>query len=235
MLLASVVRAMTGWAFSIIAVPLLSLVFAPLDAVVLNILLALVVTGRNLSAFRGQVSRAVFMPLLLSGLVGTPAGYLMHLALGETGLRILMGTLVVLLALAMLLATPRPRPLSTRALAWAGFASGVLGGSMGIAGPPVVLLFVLTATDMNRARATLGLGLFVVCLTATCAFALGGHVTLPHLMLAGLALPLVLAGDRLGNFLFGRYGGSASRRLSVCLTCLVGMGCMVQGLAALRT
>ena len=47
MLLASVVRALTGWAFSIIAVPMLSLVFPPDQAVVLNILLALAATGQH--------------------------------------------------------------------------------------------------------------------------------------------------------------------------------------------
>ena len=73
-LLASVVRAMTGWAFSIIAVPMLSLVFPPDQAVVLNILLALAATLKNVPGMRGQISRRIFLPLLLSGLVGTTTG-----------------------------------------------------------------------------------------------------------------------------------------------------------------
>ena len=223
MLLASVIRAMTGWAFSIIAVPMLSLVFPPEQAVVLNILLALVATLKNVPAMRGQVSRRIFLPLLLSGLVGTPVGYWLHTAIGDAGLRLVMGLLVLALSATMLLIPPRPQALTLPALTLAGLASGVLGGAVGIAGPPVVVLFMLTATDMGQARATLALGLLTVCLMATCAYLFGGHITAPVLLLFALALPVVLLGDTLGNRLFARYGGQAARRVSVVLTCGLGI------------
>ncbi len=187
-LLASVIRAMTGWAFSIIAVPMLSLVFPPGEAVVLNILLALVATLKNVPGMRGQISGRIFLPLFFSGLVGTPVGYWLHTVVGEAGLRLGMGFLVLTLSAVMLLTTPRARALTLPALAMAGLASGVLGGAVGIAGPPVVLLFVLTATDMGQARATLALGLLTVCLLAACTYWFGGHIT-PHvLLLFALAL-----------------------------------------------
>lgn len=223
MLLASFIRAMTGWAFSIIAVPMLSLVFPPEQAVVLNILLALAATLKNVPAMRGQVSRRIFLPLLLSGLVGTPVGYWLHTVIGDAGLRLVMGLLVLALSAAMLLIPPRPQVLTLPALTLAGLASGVLGGAVGIAGPPVVVLFMLTATDMGQARATLALGLMTVCLMATCAYLFGGHITPPVLLLFTLALPVVLLGDTLGNRLFARYGGQAARHVSVILTCCLGI------------
>ena len=222
-LLASVVRALTGWAFSIIAVPMLSLVFPPNQAVVLNILLALAATLKNVPAMRGQISRRVFLPLLFSGFVGTPVGYWLHTVIGDAGLRLVMGMLVLALSAAMLLIPPRPQTLTLPALALAGLASGVLGGAVGIAGPPVVVLFMLTATNMGQARATLALGLLTVCLMATCAYLFGGHITSPVLLLFALALPVVLLGDTLGNRLFTRYGGQAARRVSVVLTCGLGI------------
>ncbi len=223
MLLASVVRAMTGWAFSIIAVPMLSLVFPPGQAVVLNILLALAATVKNVPAMRGQISRRIFLPLLFTGLVGTPAGYWLHTMVGDAGLRLGMGLLVLALSAAMLLIPPRLQALTLPALALAGLASGVLGGAVGIAGPPVVLLFMLTATDMGQVRATLALGLLTVCLLAAGAHLFGGHITWPILLLFALALPVVLLGDTLGNRLFTRYGGQAARHVSVALTCAVGL------------
>jgi uncharacterized membrane protein YfcA len=226
MLLASVVRALTGWAFSIIAVPMLSLVFPPDQAVVLNILLALAATLKNVPTMRGQISRRIFLPLLFSGLVGTPTGYWLHTMVGDAGLRLVMGLLVLALSAAMLLILLRPRPraltLSALALALAGLASGVLGGAVGIAGPPVVLLFMLTATDVSQTRATLALGLLTVCLLAACAYLFGGHITQPVLLLFALALPVVLLGDTVGNRLFARYGGHAARRVSAALTCGLG-------------
>ncbi len=229
-LLASVIRAMTGWAFSIIAVPMLSLVFPPGEAVVLNILLALVATLKNVPGMRGQISGRIFLPLFFSGLVGTPVGYWLHTVVGEAGLRLGMGLLVLTLSAVMLLITPRARALTLPALAMAGLASGVLGGAVGIAGPPVVLLFVLTATDMGQARATLALGLLTVCLLAACTYWFGGHIT-PHvLLLFALALPVVLLGDTLGNRLFAHYGGHAARRVSVALTCGVGLLSIARGM-----
>ncbi len=223
MLLASVVRALTGWAFSIIAVPMLSLVFPPDQAVVLNILLALAATLKNVPTMRGQISRQIFLPLLLSGLLGTPLGYWLHTVIGDAGLRLVMGLLVLALSATMLLIPPRPQALTLPALALAGLASGVLGGAVGIAGPPVVVLFMLTATDMGQARATLALGLLTVCLMAACAYLFGGHITPPVMLLFALALPVVLLGDTLGNRLFARYGGQAARRVSVALTCGLGI------------
>ena len=134
-----------------------------------------------------------------------------------------MGLLVLALSAAMLLIPPRPQTLTLPALALAGLASGVLGGAVGIAGPPVVVLFMLTATNMGQARATLALGLLTVCLMATCAYLFGGHITSPVLLLFALALPVVLLGDTLGNRLFTRYGGQAARRVSVVLTCGLGI------------
>ena len=222
-LLASVVRAMTGWAFSIIAVPMLSLVFPPEQAVVLNILLALTATLKNVPAMRGHISHRIFLPLLFSGLVGTPVGYWLHTVVEDTGLRLGMGLLVLALSLAMHWITPRPQTLSMSGLALAGLASGVLGGALGIAGPPVVVVFMLTATDMREARATLALGLLTVCLLAACAYLFGGHITLPVILLFAMALPVVVLGDTLGNRLFARYGGQVARRISVALTSGVGL------------
>ena len=232
-MLASVVRAMTGWAFSIIAVPMLSLVFPPDQAVVLNILLALAATVKNVPAMRGQISARIFLPLFFSGVVGTPAGYWLHTVVGEGGLRLGMGLLVLTLSAAMALIQPRPHIVTWPALALAGLASGVLGVAVGIAGPPVVLLFVLTATDMGQARATLALGLLTVCLLATCTYWFGGHIT-PHvLLLFALALPVLMLGDTLGNHLFARYGGQAARRVSVALTFGLGLLSVARGLQGL--
>lgn len=222
-LLASVVRAMTGWAFSIIAVPTLSLMFPPDQAVVLNILLALAATLKNVPAMRGQISRQIFLPLLFSGLLGTPVGFWLHTVVGNVGLRLAMGLLVLALSVTMHLIPPRPQTLSLRALALAGLASGVLGGAVGIAGPPVVLLFMLTATEISQARATLALGVLTVCLIAACAYLLGGYITLPVLLIFAVALPVVMLGDTLGNRLFARFGGQAARRMSIALTCGVGL------------
>lgn len=232
MLLASVVRAMTGWAFSIVAVPMLCLVFPPQQAVVVNILLALAATLKNVPAMRGNISGRIFLPLLFSGLLGTPAGYCLHQVINDSTLRISIGILVLGLSAAMYFVQPRARSLSMVALAIAGFASGVLGGAMGIAGPPVVLLFVLTATDMTKARATLALGLLTVCLVAAVAYLAGGGITHSVWLLFAIALPIVLIGDTVGNRLFARYGGHTSRKMSIVLSCLVGVLSIWRGLAA---
>ena len=232
MLLASVVRAMTGWAFSIVAVPMLCLVFPPQQAVVVNILLALAATLKNVPAMLGNIAGRIFLPLLFSGLVGTPAGYWLHKVVDDASLRIIIGVLVLGLSAAMYLVQPRARSLTVGALTIAGFASGVLGGAMGIAGPPVVLLFVLTATDMTKARATLALGLLTVCLVAAVAYFFGGDINRTVLLLFAIALPIVLVGDTVGNWLFARYGGDSSRRMSIVLSCLVGVLSIWRGLTA---
>ncbi len=235
-LVAAIARAMTGWAFSVVAVPALCVVFPPMEAVVLNVLLALAATAKHLPAVRIQVRRDVFLPLLFSGLIGTPLGYLMQRSMEAASLRIVIGVVVLLLSVAMAaVAAARPRPAhpATRLLWLAGLASGAMGGAVGIAGPPVVLLFIATATDMEQSRATLGLGLFLVCLIAACVFAANGQVTAPVLLMTALALPVVLVGERLGSRLLRRYGKQSALKVSIGLTMAVGLTSVARGVLAM--
>jgi uncharacterized membrane protein YfcA len=220
---AALIRALTGWAFSILCVPLLSLCLDPSTAIVLTLLLALAATGKNLKGIGSQVQKGTFVPILVSGMLGVPLGYGIHQGLPTATLRLMMGFLVVALSLAMALIRSHPRPMSRGWLLAAGLASGVMGGLFGIAGPPVVLLFLATATDMREARATLGLGLFVVSGLAVLFYSVGGYVDGHVLLLALLALPAVLGGDTLGNRLFNRFPKLAFKGLSVAVTCGVGL------------
>jgi uncharacterized membrane protein YfcA len=230
---AALMRAMTGWAFSLTAVPMLALVLPPTQAMLLNILLAIVTTGRSLPSDRHHLSRQVFVPLLTTGLAGAVLGVWLHGLIGDAVLRVTTGALVLALSAAMALVRPRPAPLDRPTLAAAGLASGVMGGAVGIAGPPVVLLFFMRARRIDEVRATLGLGLFVNSAMAAVAFGVKGAIDSTTLLLTALAVPLLLAGERLGRQLLARQGAHAARRVSVALTVTVGLVCFGRGLLAL--
>ena len=73
-IVASVLRAFSGFGFALAAMPLLVLVVEPANAVVLCTVLALVAALRSFRRAMGEADRGALRPLLLGSLIGTPLG-----------------------------------------------------------------------------------------------------------------------------------------------------------------
>ncbi|TXS90167.1 sulfite exporter TauE/SafE family protein [Parahaliea aestuarii] len=225
-------RAFTGFGFALAAVPVFSMIMPPTQAVVLSASLTLAVSLLTLKTYWGQYPLRPMLPMLSLSLLGTLVGASLLAGLSPAQFQLWIGLAVVSASLALTLYRPAqegPRP-GARWRAAAGAASGVLNGAFAIPGPPVVVYAVAAESDPGRARALLMTFFLFSAVMALASYSLAGLVTVQSPLLFLLAFPAMLLGDRLGYYLFHRYGSRLYRQVAVAVLMAVGVTTTLQAL-----
>ena len=227
-LLAGLIRGFAGFGAGLVMAPGFAAVLPPALAVPSLVLLDLLASARLVPSAIGRAHIATVVPLGAAALVGIPLGSWILLGAAERPLRVAI-SLIVLLFAALLAVAPRRRSTPRGpALAAIGGLSGLLTGSMGIGGPPAILLLLSGPRDADDARADLitfiGLTQTVVVIT----YLLQGLLGLAALGLAALLTVPFVAALLLGEQLFRR-----SERRNYRPICLVAIAAIALGGLAL--
>lgn len=219
----------TGFGFVILAAPIMTAYLAPTLVVPVMVSQSLVLGFvMVVHSYRWVRLRRIW-PMMLSGVAVTPVGTLLLVRLDEGVLKLLMGIVVSVTAVAMLLGWQRPAASERAASLPVGALSGLLMGSTGLAGPPVILFFANQGVDQREFRANIVLYLQTVGLLALPSFLVGGVLTADALTLAAQLLPASLAGVFVGIWLSHRVSVALFRRLALFVVVIAGVGAAVSG------
>jgi uncharacterized membrane protein YfcA len=203
-LLAGLIRGFTGFGFSIAAVPLLSLVMPPAQAVPIVLLLQLVVSLNGLpGALRLCDWRSVRV-LALGALVATPIGLagLVYLPAAPVRLciAVIVGAAVLVLGRGFRMAVaPRGPGVLTF-----GVLSGLFNGLAGMPGPPVIAFYLASPVATVIGRASMIVFFLVTSVIALVPLAWLGRLDWPIVSTALLGWPFVWGGSWLGARLYHR-------------------------------
>ena len=152
---AAVVRGYSGFGFSLLSITALSLLFEP-RAIIPSIFILEVAASAHLMVNVWRDVHWQSLRRLAAGcLVGTPAGVYVLARVPPAPLTVALAAIVLLVA--SLLARGfvlRAMPGRTATFA-TGLASGVLNGSLGIGGPPVVMFFFGSPAGIATGRASM--------------------------------------------------------------------------------
>ncbi len=211
--LAAFVHGLAGFAFALLAVPLLSL-FRPLPEIVP--LIALFGFTMNVIMFwlmrRSFPGKSVWGMLLAS----FPGVFLGAKALGvvpEDILRLVLFLTVSLYCLWEVLPYGRKYRLSPRWGPLFGFLGGFLGGLLTAPGPPVVIYVNLLRVGKDELKSALQGVFMVIAGTMILAHGLFGRLSTGLMREYLLFLPVVLLGMSLGQRLYGHLGERAYHRI----------------------
>jgi uncharacterized membrane protein YfcA len=202
---AAYVRGLTGFGMAIILVPLLGLIMAPGQAVVLGILLQLLIGPVGLRLIHADADRATAVPIALIAMATTPVGMAALDATRPDVARLLI-TAVAVGAFAAVLLPKQPeghRP-GRGAVVGTGLAAGILTGFAAMPGPPVVPFYLRRALDPRVARASMLLIFFGTAIAGTLAALWVGIATGKLFVLALLLFPPMWLGNLYGARHFGR-------------------------------
>lgn len=193
--LGAAAQQLVGFGFALLAMPLLTVLIGPQDAVAVEALGSLVGGGAMAWSLRRLVDRPRLRRMILGALPGLPLGALALGLLPDAPLRVAVAgavlVMVVVLARGFHLQGERP---ATEV--GAGAVAGALGASIGIAGPPVVLVLQAARLEQHRFRATT-VAFFTVTNVATMALLVGtGLVGLDAWPAAAVAVPAAVVGNR---------------------------------------
>jgi uncharacterized membrane protein YfcA len=226
-------RGFTGFGFAMAAVPLLALVIALARAVPFVILLQLMAGIWDWREARKQAHWPSLPWLMAGAVVGTPLGTLALASMSADWARLAIagavGLAVVLLARGLRLPAMPGRP----ALAGTGLLSGVLNGVAAMPGPPVIVLYLAGPVAVEIGRASLLVYFSVNNAAGAVATGAAGLVPWNLVLLAGAALPLLLATQWLGRRLFRRVSAGRYRQVALIFLALLAALTAGRALAAL--
>lgn len=223
----------TGFGYNILLVPLLALYIDPkvvVPTIILhNVLLDLAV----LVTARREVNLQRIRLLVLAGLVTTPIGVVLLGVADPEPLRVLIGMVVVLTGVAMLAGFRRSFRDERVASGVAGSLGGMMNGLIGMAGPPVILLFANQGMPPLEFRANIVTYFTAITFVAVVALALDGAITDDVTSLTAATIPATALGVVAGILLHGRVPVELFTRLSLVLVILAGGLAFLAGIVAI--
>jgi uncharacterized protein len=158
--LGAAAQQLVGFGFALLAMPFLTALVGPQDAVAVAAFGSLAGGGVMAWRLRHLTDRRRLRRLVVGMVPGLPLGVVALANLPDAPLRVAVAVVVLImvgvLATGFHLRSERPA-----AEVGAGFVSGALGGSIGISGPPVVLVLQAARMEQHAFRATTA-GFFTV-------------------------------------------------------------------------
>lgn len=228
--LAAIVQSTAGFGFSLMLVPLLSLVIGPKETVVLSNILSAVLEAALLIRVRQSVEWRLGSTLFAGALVGMPLGLLVVIFLSAAALKVVIAVTVIVFTL-MLMRGLRIHSAGRGGNVAAGVVSGILNTSTSMSGPPVVLYLQGRGIAPGPFRATLFAYFSAISAIAVGLLATAGHFTQNVAVAAVVAIPSLVVGGAIGNRLHHRVPEARFRHLVYAILIASAISAIVSALA----
>lgn len=221
-LVAGTISGLTGFGLALILVPTMLLFYEPTTvvsvAIILGIFVALTVIADSWREIQG---RAV-LALLPFAFVGLVVGSQILKVVDEQYIQLFAGVMVVCAAGLLIRSVHLPGAKTRTGTAVAGLTSGTLSTSIGLPGPPVVLLFTARSLPKRNFRVTGAayfLSINLVGLSILFLRDIAGPEDLP---LAAALVPAAFIGKALGTVLLRKVSERRFRLIALGVTALTG-------------
>lgn len=199
---AGLMRGYSGFGTAVILAPVYSLLWGPRAGVPVMLLMELLVSLQLLPGAIKDADRRVVLPLGGAAAVATPFGAWILLTADGEALRRFIGGFVLVFGLLLMSGWryhgSRPLPLNIAI----GTLAGLLKGSTGMSGPPVILYLLAGLEEAKRHRANLILFFATIAVVSVIPPLLGGLIDLPVLVRLAVLLPVMAVSVPIGARLF---------------------------------
>lgn len=214
--IAAVLQSISGFGFSLLAMPLLSIFVDIQDAVVIGTLCGIFTNAVHLRKDFQLVERSIARRISLSALIGMPLGVVVLSVFSATHMRAIIGAVIVVLVFLMMrnfiLKTE-----NTNVDIVLGAFSGLLATSVSTNGPPLVFLLQSKQLDPWRLRATLAYVFTISGCASFIVLMIAGKGSIEAFQYAMLSLPAMYLGTVVGRKARLRVTQEAFKRLMYVL------------------
>ncbi len=220
---AGLIRGFSGFGATMTLAPSLSLVMPPTEAVAIALIMEIAGASQLLPRAAREANWREFAPLTVAACVLAPAGSYFLVTLDPDITRRMIGATVVIFVFIMLAGYRfKGRPSLSASLSVGGLG-GLLLGSTGVGGPPVILYLLSTPSPAETARANIIIHIGVT--SAVLLVMLWLHQVLGVVSLwRGLILfPILITANWAGARLFGLTSEMTFRRFALIFLACVGL------------
>lgn len=209
-----------------VAVPLLSLVMPPLQAIALMLPLLIIMDGFSVKLWWGQFNRKLLIALIPASIIGVVIGYATADQLSEDWIRLILGVIAIVFVIMQLLPTDESKNSkkpNTLLGAIAGASAGFTSFLAHAGGPPLNMFLLKQKLQRSEFLATA-----VYFFAAINLFKLYPYIALEQfnkqvLWQGALLIPVALIGVALGKWLQAHL--SKKVFLNIIYVLLFGLGC----------
>lgn len=232
-LMASMLKGMTGFGFALLALPLLTIFFPMQILVPAMTLFNLFTSIYILSKIKLKVELKYIVPMLLASFIGIPIGVNILQYLPERTMELATGISIFCLSMVFLLSGNKEAPEKRRKkpIVFAGFLSGFMASSMSIGGPPIALAMNRKGYAKERFRKIFALLSVINALIATALYVAKGMFEPFSLKFTLFLFPVMLLGSKLGDGLSQKINQVQFRKIILYLNMALGLFIVIRTLS----
>lgn len=218
----------TGFGAALLMVPLMTVIYGPVEAIVLSLLAGAAGIVQLFPAASRQARWREMVPLAAAIAVTTPIGVFLLFTIDPEITRRAMGGFVLLTALVLMTGWVYRGRRGAFPAVVAGSLCGAITGFAGVGGPPVALYYLASPEPaaVQRANIVIGVGMVIVAMMVSVAVA--GGIGASSVARAVILIPGYMAGAWAGARMFAVAPEALYRRIALWL--LLTTGAMVLAL-----
>jgi hypothetical protein len=216
-------QTVTGFGFSLILMPIATILFGLMTAAPLVALQGLTLYTINLCRYHERVVIGEALPLALGAMAGVPIGIWALVSIDAMIIKILLGLILILYAVYNLV---KPSGFLLHSKCWGlvyGLAAGCLGGAYNTPGPLVVLYGALRQWKKEEFRAILQVIFLLTGSFTVASHFLGNRLTEAVVTPYLFTVPALLLGVLVGSWVDGTVNRDRFRALITVMILLLAL------------
>ena len=222
-------QGLTGFGFSILAIPLITLFISPKTAVPILLLYSMIINVVVLYSARKAINLKRIWILLSAGIITMPLGVHLLVIMNEDLLKIFIGSMILLFGILLLIGFRKQFKNEKLAMLPVGMLSGLLGGSISISGPPIILFLSNQDVDKHTFRGNLAAYFFILNIFTIPVYYLNGLLTKEVWNYSLTFLPGLLIGVFVGSFFSHKIKDDHFKKLTLILLIVMGLLSIISG------
>ncbi|MGY8997380.1 MAG: sulfite exporter TauE/SafE family protein [Alphaproteobacteria bacterium] len=214
-LVAALISGFAGFGLNLVMMPILAVLFSPVEAIPIVTIMGLVNAVRMLGGTWRLIDRREVLILGCVSVFTVPLGAWVLINVEAELMRRAIAAFVIFFTVIMLIGWRYRGPRNTATHVGVGLLAGFLNAGVGIGGPPVVLYQLARDGDPAVGRANL-VGFFtILALVTLIVFSFEGVMKETALVRSGFVLPFVLLGTWIGMRRFNHATVHLHRRFAL--------------------
>lgn len=219
-----VIHGYTGFGAALFMTPLFALLFGPVDAIALSVIIAIFGSAQLYPRAARNARWRELIPASLAIVVFTPLGTYLLFSLDPEVIRRSMGGFVLLAALVLLGGWNYKGPRGNIASAVAGGLAGIITGTTGVGGPPLAIYFLSAPVAPVVQRANIVIAVTAMIAVVLISLLVAGGIVGGTFMRGVVLIPTYVVGTWFGSHLFNIAPQKYFRRVALWLLLATGVG-----------